>query len=368
MTSSQTLPPCEVSWFSALCDDDYEFLGQPDPRLLSTFEHCRDIALTAETGGFDNILLPSGYALGIDSIAFAAGLAPLLKRIRLLAAIRLGEMWPPQLARQLATLDQMLAGRLTVNIISSDLPGETLSSGPRYRRTTEVMEILRSLLNGDPVDHQGEHYRFKLDPPRIRTVSGRAPLFYFGGLSEDARETAAAGADVYLMWPDTLPAVKAVVDDLSARAAAKGRRLRFGYRVHVVVRETEAEAREAAVRLLSKLDDVEGEAIRNRSLDSASAGVRRQAELREAAASNEGYVEDNLWTGISRARSGCGAAIVGDPDQVLAKLNAYRALGLEAFILSGYPHAREADLFSRYVLPHLEHAPLDMFGRTLGSS
>jgi alkanesulfonate monooxygenase len=350
------LPSCEVSWFSALCDDDYEFLGAPDPGLLSSFEHCRDIALTAETGGFDNILLPSGYALGIDSIAFAAGIAPLLKGMRLLAAIRTGEMWPPQLARQLATLDQMLNGRLTVNIISSDLPGETLPSAPRYARTVEVMSILRALLNGEPLDHQGEHYRLKLDPPRIRTVSGRAPQFYFGGLSEDARNAAAEGADVYLMWPDKLDAVKAIVDDLTARATAKGRRLRFGYRVHVVVRETEAEARDAADRLLSKLDDAEGAAIRNRSLDSASFGVRRQAELRDAAA--DGYVEENLWTGIGRARSGCGAAIVGDPDQVLAKLNAYRALGMEAFILSGYPHAREADLFSRYVLPKLDHGPL----------
>jgi alkanesulfonate monooxygenase len=358
VTDAQALPPCEVSWFSALCDDDYEFLGRPDPKLLSSFEHCRDIALTAETGGFDNILLPSGYALGVDSIAFAAGLAPLLRRLRLLVAIRTGEMWPPQLARQLATLDQMLGGRLTVNIISSDLPGETLASGPRYRRTVEVMSILRRLLDGEPLDHQGEHYRLKLDPPRIRTVSGRSPLFYFGGLSEDAREAAAEGADVYLMWPDTLPAVKAVVDDLSARAKARGRRLRFGYRVHVVVRESEAEAREAADRLLSKLDDAEGAAIRSRSLDSASFGVRRQAELRDAASSNEGYVEENLWTGIGRARSGCGAAIVGDPDQVLAKLNAYRALGMKAFILSGYPHAREADLFSRYVLPRLDHGPL----------
>jgi alkanesulfonate monooxygenase len=125
----------------------------------------------------------------------------------------------------------------------------------------------------------------------------------------------------------------------------------------VVVRETEALARAAADRLLSRLDDAEGAAIRGRSLDSGSVGVRRQAELREAAA-GDGFVEDNLWTGIGRARSGCGAAIVGDPDQVLAKLNAYRALGLEAFILSGYPHAAEADLFARHVLPRLEHGPL----------
>lgn len=351
------MSPCEVSWFSALCDDDYEFLGVPDPRLQSSFDHCRDIALTAENGGFDNLLLPSGYALGIDSLAFGAGIAPMLKRMRLLAAIRCGEMWPPQLARQLATLDQMLGGRLTVNIISSDLPGETLPSAPRYQRTVEVMELLNLILSGQSVDYQGQFYKLKLDPPRIAKAAGRRLPLYFGGLSEDAREAAAKAADVYLMWPDTMPAVREIVADMTARATKHGRKLKFGYRVHVVVRETETEARDAASRLLSKLDDAEGDAIRSKSLDSASYGVRRQAELR-AGAGHDGYAEDNLWTGIGRARSGCGAAIVGDPDQVLAKLNAYRAMGMEAFILSGYPHAAEADLFARHVLPRLDHGPL----------
>jgi alkanesulfonate monooxygenase len=159
------------------------------------------------------------------------------------------------------------------------------------------------------------------------------------------------------MWPDTLPGVEAVLADMRARAARHGRTLRFGYRAHVIVRESEAEARAAAARLVSKLDDATGEAIRRKSLDSASAGVARQAELRESA-TDDGFVEENLWTGVGRARSGCGAAIVGDPDQVLAKLEAYRALGIEAFILSGYPHAVECDLFARHVLPRLDHGPL----------
>ncbi|PZQ58452.1 MAG: alkanesulfonate monooxygenase [Sphingomonas taxi] len=348
--------PCEVSWFSALCDDDYEFLGVPDAALRSSWEHCRDIVVQAETAGYDNCLLPSGYALGIDTTAFAAGVAPLLKRMRLLMAVRVGESWPPQLARQIATIDRMLGGRLTVNIISSDLPGETLESAPRYARTVEAMHILRTLLDGKPLDHDGDFWRLKVDPPRVTTVSGRCPPLYFGGLSEAAREAAAQGCDVYLMWPDTMDGVRGIVSDMRARAARYGRTLKFGYRVHVVVRETEAAARAAADRLLSKLDDAAGAAIRAKSLDSQSAGVRRQAELREG--SDDGYVEANLWTGIGRARSGCGAAIVGDPDQVLAKLNAYRAEGIDAFILSGYPHAAEADLFARHVLPRLDHAPL----------
>jgi alkanesulfonate monooxygenase len=348
----------EVSWFSALCDDDYEFLGVPDSSLQSSFQHCGDIVRRAEVNGFDNILLPSGYDLGIDATAFAAGMSNTTTNINLLLAIRCAELWPPQLARQLATIDQMLGGRLTINIISSDLPGAPLASGPRYRRSTEVMQILRTLLDGKRVDHDGEFYQLHLDPPRTKTVRGTCPPFYFGGLSEDARQCAAEAADVYLMWPDTMPAVRQIMDDMTARAAVFDRTLTYGYRVHVVVRETESAARTAADRLLSKLDADVGDAIRAKSLDSQSAGVRRQAELRESATADDGYVEANLWTGIGRARSGCGAAIVGDPDQVLAKLRAYEAMGIKALILSGYPHLDECDMFARYVLPHLDHAKL----------
>ncbi len=356
MTTSAR-PPCEISWFSALCDDDYEFLGVPDPMLKSSWEHCRDIVLQAEAGGFDNILLPSGYELGIDTTAFAAAIAPLLKRMRLLMAVRIGEMWPPQLARQIATIDRLLGGRLTVNIISSDMPGEKLASAPRYARTVEAMSILKTMLNGQPLDHDGEFWKLKLDPPRVTTLSGKAPLLYFGGLSEDAREAAAKGCDVFLMWPDKKETIVDIIADMTARATKHGRTLKFGYRAHMIVRDTEAEARTAADRLLSKLDAATGDAIRAKSLDSTSAGVQAQTALRETAA-DDGYAEANLWTGVGRARSGCGAAIVGDPDQVLAKLNDYRSMGIEAFILSGYPHAAEADLFARHVLPKIEHGPL----------
>jgi alkanesulfonate monooxygenase len=349
--------PVEVSWFSALCDDDYERLGVPDPALRSSWSHCSAIARTAAAAGFDNLLLPSGYDLGIDAVAFAGGLAPQLERMRLLVAVRCGELWVPQLARQLATLDQMLGGRLSVNIISSDRPGERLDAEVRYRRTLEEMTVLRRLLDGEAVEFHGEFLDLRVAPPSARTVSGRCPALYFGGLSEPAREVAAAAADVYLLWPDTMPRVAAVLDDLRARAARHGRTVRFGYRVHVVVRDTEAEARDAARALVADLDDAVGAAIRSRSLDSDSTGVRRQAELRDDA-DDDGYVEPHLWTGIGRARSGCGAAIVGDPDQVAATLEAYRSLGIDAFILSGYPHEREAERFGRLVLPRLHHAPL----------
>ncbi len=358
MTNAVVTPrPTEYAWFGALCDDDYEYLGVPDPDLRSSWSHCLDIVRTAEQAGFDNVLLPSGYALGIDTTAFAAGVAPLLERMRMLVAVRCGEAWPPQLARQLATLDQMAGGRLTVNIISSDRPGETLASEPRYRRTLEVMQILRTLLDGKPLRLDGAFYDLEVEPPTVRTVSGRCPPFYFGGLSEPAREVAAEAADVYLMWPDTMAQVAATIADLQRRAQAHGRTLRFGYRVHVIVRDTEADAHAAAERLVSRLDSSAGDAIRAQSLDSQSVGVRRQAELRAEAAVDDGYIEENLWTGIGRARSGCGAAIVGDPDQVRAKLAAYRALGIDTFILSGYPHQEEAARFGKLVLGHSPTEP-----------
>jgi alkanesulfonate monooxygenase len=180
---------------------------------------------------------------------------------------------------------------------------------------------------------------------------------YFGGFSDNAKQVAAEEADVFLTWPDTVASVADTVADMSRRAGVFGRTLRYGLRTHVIVRETEGQAMDAAARLVSKLDADVGAAIRSRSLDAASAGVARQAELREQA-DRDGFAEANLWTGIGRARSGAGAAIVGDPDQVLAKLQAYREVGIDAFILSGYPHIAECELFAEHVLGRMAHGPL----------
>ena len=342
----------EVAWFGSLCDDDYEFLGVADPTLRSSWEHCRDITLAAERGGFDNILLPSGYTLGIDATVFAAAIAPLLQRMKLLLALRMGEVWLPQLARQIATLDRVLDGRLTINIISSDMPGESMGSEDRYQRTLEHMQGLRALLSGTHLELHGEFLDLDIDPPSATTSSGECPPFYFGGLSEAAREVAAAEADVYLLWPDTVEGIGRAVDDVNRRAARHGRILRHGLRTHVIVRETESEARSAAGRLVSQLDPVIGEEIRKRSLDSGSTGVGRQSELRDLADA-DGYIDRHLWTGVGRGRSGCGIAVVGDPDQVVATLREYQQRGIDTFILSGYPHLAECELVSRYVLPAL---------------
>ncbi len=342
----------EVAWFAALCDDDYEFLGVRDPALESSWRHCRDIVLRAEANGFDNVLLPSGYALGMDATTFAAAIAVETSRIKLLLAVRLGELVVPQLARQIATLQQIAGGRLVINAISSDVPGETLSSEARYQRTTESLAVLRTLLRGERAGLDGEYVTAHVDAPRIAVDHPHDPVVYFGGLSEAARQCAAESCDVYLMWPDTTERMRAVMREMDDRAAAFGRTLRYGWRSHVIVRDTEMQARAAAIRLLSRLDAQDGAAIRAKSLDSQSVGVARQSELRESA-DDDGYLEQHLWTGVGRARSGAGIAIVGDPNQVSGKLLELRDAGIDTFILSGYPHLAECDLVARHVLPEL---------------
>lgn len=347
----------EISWFGALCDDDYEFLGVPDPELASSWSHCRDIVQTADRLGFDNVLLPSGYELGVDTTTFASAIATHTNQINLLVAVRMGETWLPQLAKQMTSIDQMANGRLTINIISSDIPGQKLESAPRYQRTIEWMQVLRALLNGESIDFHGDFVDLTIDPPRIRTVSGQCPPFYFGGFSEDAKNVAAREADVFLTWPDTVSAVGQTAVEMKDRAAEHDRDLLVGLRAHVIVRETEAEAKDAADRLISRLDPEIGAAIRGKSLDAASVGVQRQAALRESA-DDSGYAEPNLWTGIGKARSGAGAAIVGNPDQVVEKLEAYAEAGVSAFILSGYTHIGEAERFAEMVLPRLDHGKI----------
>jgi alkanesulfonate monooxygenase len=355
---SPDLPGVEVAWFSALCADDYEFLGVPDGRLRSSWEHCREIVLTAERNGFGNILLPSGFVPGQDTLTFAGGMAALTSRISLLVAVRCGEYHPPMLGRAIASLDHMLRGRLTINIISSDLPGTKMGSQERYDRSREVIEILKQGWTQDRIAYRGQYYQFDLpaDPMKPYQQDG-GPLLYFGGTSEPARELAAQHCDVFLMWPETESLLAETMRDLSHRAAQFDRTIDFGLRIHVIVRETEREAKAAAERLVSKLDDAIGHQIKHRSQDSRSAGVLRQDALR-AAADSDGYIEPLIWSGIGRARSGCASAIVGDPDQVLDKLQRYIHMGLRAFILSGYPHRQECDLFARYVLPRLSTCKL----------
>ena len=352
---------CEVAWFSALCGDDYEFLGVPDGALRSNYEHCGDIVRQADALGYQNILLPSGWIAGQDALAFAAALAPQTRQINQLVALRMGEVWPPMLARALATVDHIAQGRLCINIISSDMPGLKESNEVRYARASEIIQILQALWRTDgPFEWKGEFYNISLpttEPAQPYQQNG-GPLMYFGGISPAAQELCAKHCDVFLMWPETEDRIAETMRIMSEKAAAHGRKIDFGFRSHVIVRETEAEARAAADRLISKLDAAKGAEIKARSQDSKSFGVQRQDELR--AQNKDLYLEPGLWSGVGLARSGCGSAITGDPDQVLAKLNRYMDMGIRAFILSGYPHLDECDLFAKHILPRLPTCRLNV--------
>ncbi|QMU59743.1 MAG: LLM class flavin-dependent oxidoreductase [Boseongicola sp.] len=357
--TSADLDAAEVSWFSALCSDDYQYLGVPDGALRSSWEHCRDILLEAEKQGFRNILCPSSYQVGQDTLSFVAGCAPLTENINMLAAVRCGEMQPIMLARTLATLDHMLKGRLVINIISSDFPGEVAPSAYRYQRSREVVEILRQAWTQDTINYQGEVYNFENVPtgPAAPYQQNGGPLMYFGGYSPAALDLCGQHCDVYLMWPEPKENLAQRMKDAHAVAEKYNRTLDYGLRVHMIVRDTEAEAKEYAEHLVSKLDDEYGQLIRDRAHDSISLGVAHQAKARELA-DKFGYIEPNLWTGVGRARSGCGAALVGSTDQVLTQIEEYKKMGIRAFIFSGYPHIDECISFGQRVLPELKTCSL----------
>ena len=348
----------EISWFAPICDGDDDFLGSRNSKYKSSWNNTSRIVKTADELGYTNILCPSSYQVGQDTLSFVSSMAPLTAQINFLAAIRCGEIHPPMLARALATIDHILKGRLTVNIISSDLPGNKVESSIRYARSKEVIQILKQGWNNDEINFKGEFYDIKLpsDPVKSYQING-GPLLYFGGYSPDGVDLCAEHCDVYLMWPDTEDKISTLISNMKAKALRYNRTVQFGLRVHVIVRETEAEARKYASKLISNLDYNLGNDIRDRAQDSKSLGVSLQSELRSKS-DKDFYVESNLWTGIGLARSGCGAAIVGDPDQVYNKLKRYMNLGIRSFILSGYPHHKECELFARYVLPRFSNIHL----------
>ena len=349
----------EIAWFDDIIGGDTQYLGVLDGDRRSTFQHCRDIALHAEKLGFSNLLLPSAYTVGQDTFTFAAGLAPMTSKINLLTAIRTGEWHPPMLARALASLDHMLEGRLAINIINSDLPGLREDPALRYQRCAETIEILKQGWTQERIQFKGEIYQFDLpsDPVKPYQQNG-GPLLYFGGTSEGARDVCARFCDTFLMWPETEERMYETMKDMSARAASYGRTLDFGLRIHVVARESETEARSYIKQLMTQFDAQRASEIRSRGEDSRSLGMIRQDELREYA-DKDGFIEPLIWSSVGKAFSGCGSALVGDPDQIVGKLSRYMDMGIRAFVFSGFPLIEEASYFAKNVLTRLPNVALN---------
>jgi alkanesulfonate monooxygenase len=319
--------------------------------------YLHQIARAADSLGFAGVLLPTGRSCE-DAWVVAAALTPLTERLKFLVAVRPGIVAPTTAARMTATLDRLSAGRVLLNIVTGGDPGESEGDGvfldhdARYAACREFLSVYKRVLSGETVDFQGEHLRVRgakiLYPP----VQRPHPPLYLGGSSPAAHEVAARDADVYLSWGEPPDAVAAKIADVRERADKLGRRLRFGLRVHVIVRETQPAAWQAANELISHLDDASIAAAQNAFAQFQSEGQRRMAAL-HGGRRDQLEVSPNLWAGVGLVRGGAGTALVGDAETVAARVLAYAKLGIDTFILSGYPHLEEAYRVAELLLPRL---------------
>jgi alkanesulfonate monooxygenase len=228
----------------------------------------------------------------------------------------------------------------------------------RYQRTREIIEILRQAWTQEEIHFRGDIYQFDLSAEPVKPYQQNGgPLLYFGGFSPEAREVCAQYCDVFLMWPDTEKGLKETMDDVAGKALKFHRKIDFGLRIHVIVEENENKAKQFTHKLISKLEKKRGDELKNRAQDAKNMGVLQQDLLREMA-DRDGYAEELLWTGIGQARSGCGAALVGSPEQILDKINRYIDLGIRSFIFSGYPLIESSEKFAHYLLNQLPNEKL----------
>lgn len=346
----------DIFWFLPTSGDT-RYLGKSDFGRPATNEYMRQIAVTAESLGYDGLLIPTGSSC-LDPWVTAASLIPVTQRIKLLVALRTSVSGPTASARQAATLDQALKGRLLLNVVAGGdaaefaAEGVHLSHDERYEVADEFLTVWRRLLQGEPVDFEGKHFQIEGARNHFPPVSQPYPPLYFGGSSPAAHELAAEHVDAYLTWGEPPAAVAEKIADVRARAARHGRTVRFGVRLQVIVRETNAEAWAEAERLISKLTDAEIQAAQANFAKMDSVGQQRITAL-HGGDRNKLEISPNLWAGVGLVRGGAGTALVGDPQTVAARLKEYVDLGVDSFVLSGYPHLEEAIRFAELVFPLL---------------
>src|SRR5574344_885739 len=346
----------DIFWFLPTSGDT-RYLGTSDFGRPATNEYMRQIAVTAESLGYDGLLIPTGSSC-LDPWVTAASLAPVTQRIKLLVALRTSVGAPVASARQAATLDQALKGRLLLNVVPGGDATELAADGihlahdERYANADEFLTFWRRLLSGETVDFAGKHFQVKQGRNFFPPVQKPYPPLYFGGSSEAAHELAAKHVDAYLTWGEPPAAVAEKIADVRARAAKHGRTVRFGVRLQVIVRETNAEAWAAAQRLISKLTDEDIQTAQANFAKMDSVGQKRITAL-HGGDRNQLEVSPNLWAGVGLVRGGAGTALVGDAQTVAQRLQEYIDLGAETFVLSGYPHLEESIRFAELVFPLL---------------
>jgi alkanesulfonate monooxygenase len=354
---TQSNAPLDLFWFLPTSGDG-PYIGSEDGHRPAEFGYLRDVAVAADRLGFGGVLLPTGNNC-LDGWITGAALAPLTERLKFLLALRPGLLTPALAARQYAALDRISDGRLLLNIVTGGLPKELAGDGllldhdERYEQTDEFLTIWRGLFNGG-INFSGRHLTARnAKLGQFDSVQTPYPPLWFGGSSPAGIEVAARHVDTYLTWAEPPAQVAEKLAAVRARAATFGRRLRFGLRVHLIVRETDAEAWEAANKLISRLSDATIEAAQEKlRADSDSIGQLRQMQL-HGGQRDRLEVSPNLWAGVGLVRSGVGTALVGSPQTVAERLREYQALGIGTVIASGYPHLEEAYRVAELLFPAL---------------
>lgn len=346
----------EIFWFLPTSGDT-RYLGASHTGRPASIEYLRQIATTSEYLGYDGLLIPTGASC-LDPWVVASSLAPVTSRIKLLVALRTSISGPTASARQAATLDQALGGRLLLNVVpggdATELAAEGvyLSHDERYEAADEFLTVWRRVLAGETVDFTGKHHVIKGAQNFFPSVQKPHPPLYFGGSSEAAHALAAKHVDAYLSWGEPPAAVAEKIADVRARAAKHGRTVRFGVRLHVIVRETRADAWAAADQLIAHLDDETIAKAQRNFATMDSVGQQRITAL-HGGRRDRLEVSPDLWAGVGLVRGGAGTALVGDPETIVKRLQEYRDLGVDSFVLSGYPHLEEAVRVAELVFPLL---------------
>ncbi|MDM5276338.1 FMNH2-dependent alkanesulfonate monooxygenase [Paenibacillus silvae] len=349
----------ELFWFIPTHGDG-RFLGTREGARAVTYHYCKQVAQAADELGFAGVLLPTGKSCE-DAWIVASSLVSVTDKLKFLVAARPGLMLPTTAARMASTLDRFSKGRLLINVVAGGDPielegdGVFLDHDERYALTDEFLTIWRKELAGEEVDFDGKYLKVHGGAVLYPTIQKPYPPLYFGGSSDAAMEVAAEHVDVYLTWGEPPDQVEAKINRMRELAAKKGRSLRFGIRLHVIVRPTAEEAWQAANDLIAHLDEETIASAQKIYARMDSVGQQRMASLHNGDRSNL-EISPNLWAGIGLVRGGAGTALVGDPDQVAERMREYEALGIETFIMSGYPHLEEAYRTAELLFPKLNYA------------
>ena len=355
-----------VFWFLPTHGDGH-LLGTSEGARPVTLPYLKQVAQAADSLGYYGVLIPTGRSCE-DSWVVASALVPLTERLRYLVAIRPGIISPTVSARMAATLDRLSAGRLLINVVTGGDPDENrgdglhLSHSERYEASGEFLHIWRRVLQGEAVDYDGKHLQVQNAKALYPPVQKPYPPLYFGGSSDAAHDLAAEQVDVYLTWGEPPAAVAEKIADVRARAAKHGRTVKFGIRLHVIVRETAEQAWQAADKLIANISDETIAAAQQSFSRFDSEGQRRMAAL-HGGRRDQLEIYPNLWAGVGLVRGGAGTALVGDPQQVAGLIKEYADLGIESFIFSGYPHLEEAYRFAELVFPLLPEPYASLAGR-----